>query len=55
MQPKTYILAQANLDDAPAIPSVVCDVLKPIGALFFIYVILVGALLGTSLLRHYFK
>ncbi|WP_192160121.1 hypothetical protein [Chroococcidiopsis sp [FACHB-1243]] len=56
MQPKTYILIQSNIgNNAPSDVAVICDALKPVGVVLFVYVVLVGAWIGASLLRYYFK
>lgn len=56
MQSKTYILIQASIGDRiPPDVVIVCDALKPVGILLFVYVILVGVGLGASLLRYCFK
>ncbi|MDV2994610.1 MAG: hypothetical protein N4J56_004264 [Chroococcidiopsis sp. SAG 2025] len=40
---------------AISIAAVICDALKPVGVVLFVYVVIVGAWLGASLLRYYFK
>ena len=56
MQPTTYILTQSNIgNNAPSDAAVICDVLKPVGVLLFLYVVLVVVWIGASLLRYHFK
>lgn len=56
MQSKTYILIQSNIDNhVPSDAAVICDALKPVGVLLFVYVVLAVVWIGTSLLRYHFK